>query len=276
MPSYECISVETTERITTVTFNRPEKRNAMSPQLNSEMLDALTRLSHDPETDILILTGAGESFSAGMDLQQYFRDTDHDIVLQEQVRWTMREWAYTKLRFCPKVTIAAVNGWCFGGAFMPLISCDFAIAANEAQFGLSEVNWGILPGGLVTRDIATALGYRDALYYAMTGDTFDGQRAKQIGLVNDSVPLEELDAAVSELAQKLLKLNPETLRSIKETFRHASMMDYEQATDYMAAKSAQLLVRDLERGRDKGLSQFLDTKEIKPGLEPYRRTPNLD
>jgi trans-feruloyl-CoA hydratase/vanillin synthase len=76
---------------------------------------------------------------------------------------------------------------------------------------------------------------------------------------------------VDELAQKLLKLNPETLRSIKETFRHASMMDYEQPTDYMAAKSAQLLVRDVERGRDKGLSQFLDTKEIKPGLEPYRR-----
>jgi trans-feruloyl-CoA hydratase/vanillin synthase len=271
MPSYECIRVESAERITTVTFNRPEKRNAMSPQLNTEMLDALTRLAHDPQTDILILTGAGESFSAGMDLQQYFRDTDHDVVLQEQVRWTMREWAYTRLRFFPRVTIAAVNGWCFGGAFMPLISCDFAIAANEAQFGLSEVNWGILPGGLVTRDIATALGYRDALYYAMTGDTFDGQRAREIGLVNQSVPLGELNATVDELAQKLLKLNPETLRSIKETFRHASMMDYEQATDYMAAKSAQLLVRDVERGRDKGLSQFLDTKEIKPGLEPYRR-----
>jgi feruloyl-CoA hydratase/lyase len=274
MPSYECIKVETAERITTVTFNRPEKRNAMSPQLNSEMLDALTRLAHDPDTDILILTGAGESFSAGMDLQQYFRDTDHDLVLQEQVRWTMREWAYTKLRFFPRVTIAAVNGWCFGGAFMPLISCDLAIAANEAQFGLSEVNWGILPGGLVTRDIAMALGYRDALYSAMTGDTFDGQRAREIRLVNDSVPLEELNATVQELAQKLLKLNPETLRSIKETFRHASMMDYEQATDYMAAKSAQLLVRDVERGREKGLSQFLDTKEIKPGLEPYRRSPD--
>ena len=271
MPSYECIKVETSERITTVTFNRPEKRNAMNPQLNTEMLDALTRLATDPDTDVLILTGAGESFSAGMDLQQYFRDTDADVVLQDRVRWTMREWAYTKLRFFPRVTIAAVNGWCFGGAFMPLISCDLAIAANEAQFGLSEVNWGILPGGLVTRDIATALGYRDALYYALTGATFDGVRAREIGLVNESVPREELTTAVHELAQKLLKLNPETLRSTKETFRHASMMDYEQATDYMAAKSAQLLVRDSERGRDKGLSQFLDTKEIKPGLEPYRR-----
>ena len=165
----------------------------------------------------------------------------------------MREWAYTKLRFFPRVTIAAVNGWCFGGAFMPLISCDLAIAADEAQFGLSEVNWGILPGGTVTRDIALALGYRDAMHYALTGDTFNGQQAQQMGLVNSSVPREELPSALSELTQKLLKHNPETLRSTKETFRHAARMDYEMATDYMAAKSAQLLLRDTENGRDKGL-----------------------
>ena len=146
------------------------------------MLDALTRLAGDPETEVLVLTGAGESFSAGMDLQQYFRDTDDDLVLQERVRWEMREWAYTKLRFFPRVTIAAVNGWCFGGAFMPLISCDLAIAADEAQFGLSEVNWGILPGGTVTRDIALALGYRDAMHYALTGDTFNGRQARADGV----------------------------------------------------------------------------------------------
>ena len=101
----------------------------------------------------------------------------------------------------------------------------------------------------------------------MTGDTFDGQRAAEIGLVNTSVPREDLGAAVTELTQKLLKHNPETLRSTKETFRHAARMDYEQATDYMAAKSAQLLLRDKE-GADKGLTQFLDTKEIRPGSSP--------
>ncbi|WP_405946278.1 p-hydroxycinnamoyl CoA hydratase/lyase [Streptomyces prunicolor] len=272
MPHYECISVETEDRVTTVTLNRPHKRNAMSPQLNDEMLDALTRLSTDGGTDVLVLTGAGESFSAGMDLKEYFRETDHDPVLADKARWTMREWSYNRLRFFPRVTIAAVNGWCFGGAFMPLISCDLAIAADEARFGLSEVNWGILPGGLVTRDIAMALGYRDALFYALTGDTFDGRRAQEIGLVNSSVPREELGEAVRELTAKLRKLNPEVLRSTKETFRHAATMNYEQATDYMAAKSAQLLTRDREDGRQKGLSQFLDTKEIKPGLAPYQRT----
>jgi feruloyl-CoA hydratase/lyase len=271
VPNYECITVETADRVTTVTLNRPSKLNAMNPQLNDEMLDALTRLSVSREMDVLVITGAGDSFSSGMDLKEYFRDTDPDPLLAERVRWTMREWSYTRLRFFPRVTIAAVNGWCFGGAFMPVVSCDLAIAADEAQFGLSEVNWGILPGGLVTRDIAVAMGYRDALYYALTGETFGGQRAREIGLVNRSVPRAELDEAVRELTQKLRKLNPEVLRSTKETFRHASTMPYEQATDYLAAKSAQLLTRDSEKGREKGLEQFLDTKEIRPGLDPYRR-----
>jgi trans-feruloyl-CoA hydratase/vanillin synthase len=275
VPTYECITVETEDRVTTVTLDRPHKRNAMSPQLNDEMLDALTRLASDRTCDVLVLTGAGQSFSAGMDLKEYFRDTDGDPIAAERARWTMREWSYNRLRYFPRVTIAAVNGWCFGGAFMPLVSCDLAIAADEARFGLSEVNWGILPGGLVTRDIALSLGYRDALYYALTGETFGGQRAREIGLVNSSVPLAELPAAVGELTAKLRKLNPEVLRSTKETFRHASQMGYEQAADYMAAKAAQLGVRDPERGRHKGMAQFLDTKEIKPGLDPYRReAPN--
>ena len=275
MPNYECITVDSEDQVTTVTLNRPHKRNAMSPQLNDEMLDALTRLAADPGTEVLVLTGAGDSFSAGMDLQEYFRDTEHDPVLSERTKWVMREWSYSRLRFFPRVTIAAVNGWCFGGAFMPLISCDLAIAADEAQFGLSEVNWGILPGGLVSRDISLALGYRDALFYALTGETFDGRRAKEIGLVNASVPRSELPDAVRGLTAKLRKLNPHTLRSTKETFRHAAAMSYEQATDYMAAKAAQLATRDPEQGRLKGMSQFLDTKEFKPGLGAYRR-PEAD
>jgi trans-feruloyl-CoA hydratase/vanillin synthase len=273
VPEYECIVVENENRITTVTLNRPHKRNAMSPQLNHEMLDALTLLAGDKDTDVLVLTGAGESFSAGMDLQEYFRDTEHDPVLGERTKWEMREWASRKLRFFPRVTIAAVNGWCFGGAFMPLVSCDLALAADEATFGLSEVNWGILPGGLVTRDIALNLSYRDALYYALTGKTFGGQRAKEIGLVNDSVPLSELPGAVRELAEGLLKLNPHTLRATKEALRYSATMDYDQASDYLAAKSAQLARSDPEGGRRRGLAQFLDTKEFKPGLGAYHRDP---
>ena len=85
-----------------------------------------------------------------------------------------------------------VNGWCFGGAFTPLVSCDLAIAAEEATFGLSEINWGIIPAGVVSKAVAQVMSQRDALYYIMTGETFDGRKAAAMGLVNEAVPKAKL------------------------------------------------------------------------------------
>lgn len=265
------IEVRTEDRISWVTFNRPSKRNALSPALNDQMLAALTDLEHDDRTDVVVLTGAGDAFSAGMDLQEYFRDNDDDPAAMERAKWVMRQWSYFKLRSYPKLTIAAVNGWCFGGAFTPLISCDFAIAADTATFGLSEVNWGIIPGGSVSWDLGQVLAYRDALYYTLTGRSFSAERARELGLVNEVVPAAELVDAVVALARDLMKLNPTVLRSAKEALRHTRTMSYEQAYDYLSAKSAELLVRDGEHGRQHGMTQFLDSKEIKPGLGPYVR-----
>ncbi len=136
-----------------------------------------------------MLTGAGESFAAGMDLKEYFRETDgsSDTVILN-VRRVAEEWQWRRLSDYPKPTIAMVNGWCFGGAFTPMVACDLAIAANEAVFGLSEINWGIIPAGNVTKATVETIGYRKALYYAMTGETFTGTQAAEMGLVNESVP----------------------------------------------------------------------------------------
>jgi trans-feruloyl-CoA hydratase/vanillin synthase len=198
---YQTVKVEREEGVAWMILNRPEKRNAMNPQMHYEMEDVLNKLSLDPEIQVLVLTGEGEAFCAGMDLKEYFRDLDNDPAEQIKVRWAMRNWQYFRLRMCPKPTIAAVNGWCFGGGFTPLISCDLAIAADEAVFGLSEVNWGILPGGFVTRDVAMVMSYRDALYYIITGKTFDGKKAAELRLVNESVPRSELHSRVMALAQ---------------------------------------------------------------------------
>jgi len=268
---YETVKVDREDGVTWVTLNRPDKRNAMNPKLNAEMVEILSQLEGDPETRVLVLTGAGEAWSAGMDLKEYFRELDGKPAQQLTARWATRTWNYYKLRMFPKPTIAAVNGWCFGGAFTPLVSCDFAIAAEEAVFGLSEINWGILPGGLVTRDLAEVMSYRDALYYIMTGKTFTAREAKAMRLINDVVPRAELHDAVMSLAADLKKLNPWTLKSCKEAFKMCLHMDYEQANDYLAAKIDQLQFRDAERGRSKGMTQFLDEKRYRPGLEPYNR-----
>ncbi|MDE3074700.1 MAG: p-hydroxycinnamoyl CoA hydratase/lyase [Chloroflexota bacterium] len=273
MNVYQTVKVDREDKVTWVTLNRPEKKNAMNPQLNSDMVACLTELEGDPETHVLVLTGAGEAWSAGMDLREYFRALDDDASGAMKARWATRTWTYHKLRFYPKPTIAAVNGWCFGGAFTPLISCDFAIAAEEATFGLSEVNWGMIPAGLVSRDLALAMSYRDALYYSLTGKTFTAQRAREMGLVNEVVPRAQLHDAVMELAGCLTKLNPSVLQSAKEALKQCWYMDYDQANDFLGAKIDQMRFRDPERGRQHGLTQFLDEKIIRPGLEPYVREP---
>ena len=185
---YETVLIEKQDGITWLIMNRPDKRNAMSPQLHLDMDDALDELSGDPETQVLVLTGAGEAFCAGQDIRLYFRGGDADPKVRRKASRASNQWRWQRLSTFPMPTIAMVNGYCFGGGFTQVCACDLAIAADDAVFGLSEVNWGILPGGIVSWNVAQTLNLRDGMYYALTGDTFDGKKAKEIGFVNFSYP----------------------------------------------------------------------------------------
>src|SRR4051812_4149614 len=230
-----------------VILNRPQKRNAMSPTLNREMALVLEALELDAAAKVLVLTGAGESWSAGMDLKEYFREVDGQPEhVQRKVRREAALWQWRMLRTYAKPTIAMVNGWCFGGAFTPLVACDLAIAADEATFGLSEINWGIPPGSVVSRALAETVGSRAGLLYVMTGRTFDGRQAAAMGLVNASVPRERLRAEVESLARELLEKNPVVLTTAKLGFKHCRAMSWEQAEDYLYAKVEQSQFLDRE------------------------------
>jgi trans-feruloyl-CoA hydratase/vanillin synthase len=269
--NYQTVKVEIDDGIAWTILNRPEKRNAMSPQLHYDMLDAITELETDSGTKVMVITGAGESWCAGQDLKEYFRATDNNAVERRKASWASQEWRWRRLFTFPKPTIAMVNGYCFGGAFTPLIACDFAIAAEDAIFGLSEVNWGIFPGGLVSRVLAEAMTYRDALYYIMTGDPFDGKKAAEMRLVNYAVPRAKLREETVKLAKKLMEKNPAVLRAAKEVYKTCKSMDYWQAEEYMGAKGTALRATDPEKGREKGMQQFLDEKTYRPGFGAYQR-----
>ena len=276
MPEYSqrwtTVRVEVEDGIGWVIFNRPEKRNAMSPTLNREMREVLEALEIEDSVKVLVLTGAGESWTAGMDLKEYFREIDQaPEIVQERVRRDASMWQWKLLRMYAKPTIAMVNGWCFGGGFSPLVACDLAIASETAVFGLSEINWGIPPGNLVSKALADTVGQRKALEYIMTGDTFTGKQAAEMGLVNRAVPLEKLREETIALAAKLAVKNPIALRAAKHGFKRCRELTWEQSEDYLYAKFDQAQLRDPEHGREKGLKQFLDEKSIKPGLESYRR-----
>ncbi len=269
--TYETVLVERDdEGITWVTLNRPEKRNCMNPKMHLEMLQVLDEIEGDPACKVMVLTGAGDSWCAGQDLREFFRGMDQASPAERRrIAHAAQEWRWHRLWTFPKPTIAMVNGFVFGGGFTQLIACDFAVASERAVLGLSEINWGIFPGGMVSRALAEALTYRDAMYYIMTGDVMDGKKAAEIKLVNEAVPHEQLREATLTLARKLTKLNPATLTAAKQVYKTCKNMDFWQAEEYMMAKAVALRAVDPDEGYDKGISRFIDEKKYRPGFGHY-------
>ena len=255
-----------------VKLNRPDKRNCMSPKLNRQMLRVLDALEYRDDFGVLVLSGEGSSWSAGMDLKEYFRESEAEGMAG--IRRSQRE-AYSwweRLRWYQKPTIAMVNGWCFGGGYGPLYACDLAFCADEAQFGLSEINWGILPGGGATKVAVNLMPMRKAMYHAMLGENLSGPEAAAQGLVNESMPLAQLEARVSEVAQKLLTKNLDTLKASKDAVKRVMEMTYDNAEDYLIRAQEALNFHDKTDGRHEGMKQFLDDKTFKPGLGAYDKT----
>src|SRR3954462_4870629 len=180
----DTVAFDVEDGIAWVRFNRPDKRNSMNPTLNRRMLEVLDELEFRDDVGVLVLRGEGSAWSAGMDLKEYFRETEAEGL--KGIRRSQREaygW-WRRLRWYQKTTIAMVNGWCFGGGYGPLYACDLAFCADEAQFGLAEVNWGILPGGGAAKGAVNLMPMRTAMYHALMGETMDGRTAAQMGLVN--------------------------------------------------------------------------------------------
>ena len=268
--SYENVKVELRDGVGWVTMNRPEKRNAMSPQLHYDMEDAMARLEVDRDARVVVVTGAGGNFSAGQDLKKFFRELENDPLERKKAQRSANAWRWDRMVNYDKPTIAMVRGYCVGGAFMQLLGTDFAIAAKNATFSLSEVNWGILPGALVSKVVVDSVLMRHALYYACLGEPFDGDEAARIGMINYAVPEEELEDAVTQLAEKLMTKSPNVLRATKHAVRKVATMDYDQSYDYLAEKGKAIKVGDGEDSYNTGLRQFLDEKSYKPTFEAFK------
>jgi feruloyl-CoA hydratase/lyase len=252
-----------------VKFNRPEKRNCMSPKLNRQMGKVIEALEFRDDVKVLVLTGEGDAWSAGMDLKEYFRETE--AIGLSAIRKAQRE-AYSwweRLRWYEKPTIAMVNGWCFGGGYGPLFACDIAVASDESQFGLSEINWGILPGGGASKVVADLMPLRKAVYHAMMGENLSGQQAAAQGLVTESVPAERLEARVRDIAETLMKKDGHALRATKWAVRRVVEMSYDNAEDYLIRAQEALHNFGGVEARKEATRQFLDEKSFKPGLGAF-------
>lgn len=265
---YETILVDKADGITTVRFNRPEKKNAMSPTLHREMYHALSELETDKDTQILIITGSGDAFSAGQDLKEYFyelKDNEHE---RREIRRISHAWRHQKLFHFPRPTIAMINGWCFGGAFTVVGSTDIAITADEATFGLSEINFGNLPGGLVSKVVADLMMPRQALYYSLTGAQFDGKKSVEIGFTTLSVPRADLEETTLKVARSLKEKDPLALKATKEVFKAIDIrsLSHEESWYWLTARVEQLTLEQKGGWIKEGIGKFVEGA-YRPGLE---------
>jgi trans-feruloyl-CoA hydratase/vanillin synthase len=267
----ETVAYDVEAGVAWVRFNRPDKRNAMSPRLNRQMMRVLDELEHRDDVGVLVLSGEGAAWSAGMDLKEYFRETEAQGLAGTRTAQRESYGWWRRLRWYQKPTIAMVNGWCFGGGYGPLFACDLAFAAEEAQFGLSEINWGILPGGGAAKVATELTSFRRAMYHALMGENIDGRTAVEWGFVNEAVPLDRLKARVAEVAEKLLAKNPVALKATKDAIRRVREMTYDNAEDYLIRAQEAANSYDNE-GRKEGIRQFIDEKSYKPGLGAYDKS----
>src|SRR5215831_10739337 len=236
--NYETLLLTKDNGITTIAFNRPEKRNAMSPQLHREMFELLTDLRYDQETRVIVLTGAGENFCAGQDLKQY------SLEMESQ----------------PQRVIARITGWCLGGALTVVAGCDIAIAAEDARFGLPEVNFGHFPAGDTTPVLTENLQAKHGLYYALTGEMMTAREAERIGLISKVVTGADLDKEVARIAKSLAEKSPMALKAVKEAWYYSSYASPDVAYE-ISNLISQRTIR--EHGGRPGLEQFVQ-KKLRP------------
>ena len=195
-----------------LTFNRPEKKNAMSQKFMAELIAALKELAENDKIKCVVTTGSGDSYSSGLDLYD-LRDSwkrkrawDHAGTTYEIVR---------VLRNMPQVTVAAVRGWCLGGGLALINGHDLCIAAESAKFGMPEVIRGSYGATATPSLFHAGIPFKKAFYISLTGRNLTGIEAERVGLVSDVVPDKDLDSYVDTLAKELASRNGATLENAK-------------------------------------------------------------
>ena len=213
LPSFETILLERRERLLVLTLNRPEAMNAVNLALHDELPQALWFAAGDPDSDVLLITGAGRAFSAGGDLDHIARNAAQPHRFDHEARQAKR-LVYTLLDI-EKPVVCRMNGHAVGlGATLALL-CDVIFAAEGAKIGDPHVGLGLVAGDGGAVIWAQRIGLARAKEYLLTGDLLTAQKAVEIGLINHCLPGDELDAAVDAFCAKLLNGATGAIRATK-------------------------------------------------------------
>jgi len=202
----------------TITLHRPDALNAITPTMLVSLGDELERLADDGDVTVVVLTGAGRAFCAGVDLKAL---GDRELVggsVGDLLDVPARR-VTDLLSTMPVITVAKVNGFCFTGALELVLACDLAVAANEAKFGDTHAKFGLRPTWGMSARLPRAVGMQAARELSYTARTFTGAEAEELGLVVRAVPRDELDAEVDDLVASILANSRGSLLAYKDLYR---------------------------------------------------------
>lgn len=263
---YDHIRLTVDDDVATITLDRPEKRNAIVPALAGEVTEALGKV--EEAVRVLVIEGAGSAFCAGMDLEKRFLEPRRKGPRAFYEAGRITGEMFSRLYSYRRPTVAKVDGWTFGAGYCLQAICDFSIASLESEFGLSEINFGIFPGGGTMWATVNTMNRRDALYYTSTGERFTGRTAEEVGAVTAAVPAGDLDREVNDLVSSLVEKNPVALEfntAVLERVRH---LPFDQALDYERGKSEEMKYYQEDEWLDEGIEQFREGR-YKPGFDAY-------
>lgn len=217
MKHFESVSVDIQDAVAQVTLNRPEVRNAFNPQMVVELSTLFQGLSQNPNVRVIILRGSGSIFCAGMDLK-WLTTTDQSSEVQRRQAAEHMLQMYQAVDECPYPVIARVHGSAFGGGAGLIAACDMAVACPEAHFAFREVRLGLIPA-IIAPFLLRRLGVSQTTRLCLTGESFTAETAKEIGLVQEVVSIEELDSHLYLLIDHILQGGPEAIKETKKFLR---------------------------------------------------------
>lgn len=240
------VLVERSGAIATITLHRPDALNAITPTMLVSLGDELDALAERGDVTVVVLTGAGRAFCAGVDLKA-LGDRSLDGGSVGDLLDVPARRVTDLLSTMPAITVAKVNGFCFTGALELVLACDLAIAADGAKFGDTHAKFGLRPTWGMSARLPRAVGMRAARELSYTARTFTGAEAKDLGLVVRSVPLDDLDAEVDELVASVLANSRGSLLAYKELYREgadlplAAALAHEATTQFVIDDTAERL-----------------------------------
>lgn len=241
MSQFTEITMDIAQGVGTITFNRPDALNAITPTMLGELNDAADAVAADPEARVVVLTGSGRAFSAGVDLKALGERELIDGKVGDILDVPARRLT-DLLSSMPKPVIAAVNGFCFTGALELALACDIMLVADNAKIGDTHAKFGLRPTWGMTQRLPDAVGITRARELSYTARTISGTEAVEIGLAARSAPLDDFADALQQLINEILPNSSESFVSYKDLYRQQQTLDagltLEYGTDYSFTDTA--------------------------------------